>query len=69
MAIQQRLNIFEGEATTLAVCEQFDLASINRSPLEMGLLTGVFTAETQIPADWRTNETPCFAISGCKLAL
>ena len=37
-AIQQRLNVFEGEIETLEVCEQFNLASINRSPLGMGLL-------------------------------
>lgn len=50
-AIQQRLNIFEGEIETLEVCEQFHLASINRSPLGMGLLTGKFTVDTPIPAD------------------
>jgi aryl-alcohol dehydrogenase-like predicted oxidoreductase len=50
-AIQQQLNILEGNAETLAVCEQFNLASINRGPLGMGLLTGKFTAQTQIPAD------------------
>lgn len=51
MAIQQQLNIFDGNLETLAVCEQFNLASINRGPLNMGLLTGKFSAETQIPAD------------------
>ncbi len=50
-SIQQRFNILEGDQETLAVCEQFDLASINRSPLGMGLLTGKFTAETQFPED------------------
>lgn len=50
-AIQQQLNIFEGNAETLAVCEQFNLASINRGPLGMGLLTGKFSAESQIPND------------------
>lgn len=49
--IEQIFNVFEGDARTLAVCEQSDLASINRSPLSMGLLTGKFTAETPIPAD------------------
>lgn len=51
VAIQQQLNILEGNAQTLAVCEQFNLASINRGPLGMGLLTGKFTTETQIPPD------------------
>lgn len=50
-AIQQRLNVLEGNLETLAVCEQFDLASINRSPLAMGLLTGKFTADTRFPED------------------
>lgn len=50
-AIQQRLNIFEGNLETLAVCEQFNLASINRGPLAQGLLTGKFTSESQMPAD------------------
>src|SRR3712207_4478929 len=35
-AIQQRLNIFEGNAETLAVCEALSLASVNRGPLGMG---------------------------------
>ena len=50
-AIQQQLNILDGNAQTLAVCEQFDLASINRGPLGMGLLTGKFTVETKFPED------------------
>ena len=50
-SIQQRLNIFEGSAETLAVCEQFHLASINRGPLAQGLLTGKFTNDSTIPAD------------------
>jgi aryl-alcohol dehydrogenase-like predicted oxidoreductase len=50
-AIQQQLNVFEGNVQTLEVCEQFNLASINRGPLNMGLLTGKFTGDTEIPAD------------------
>jgi aryl-alcohol dehydrogenase-like predicted oxidoreductase len=34
----------------LAVCDEYNLASINRSPLAMGLLTGKYTAESQFPA-------------------
>lgn len=47
-SIQQRLNIFDGNAETLAVCEAANLASLNRGPLAMGLLTGKFTAESTI---------------------
>ncbi len=59
-AIQQRLNIFEGDEETLAVCEQYNLASINRSPLGMGLLTGKFTIDTPIPADDVRSRRPSF---------
>ena len=31
----------------LALCDEFDLASINRSPLMMGVLTGKFNADTK----------------------
>lgn len=35
----------------LAVCEKHDLASINRSPLVMGMLTGKFKSEMTFPKD------------------
>ena len=35
----------------LAICEQQNLAAINRGPLAMGLLTGKYTATTQPSAD------------------
>jgi aryl-alcohol dehydrogenase-like predicted oxidoreductase len=39
-------------AQVLALCEELDLASINRSPLSKGLLTGKFTADSdRLPAD------------------
>lgn len=50
-AIQMRLNLLEGDPETLAVCEEFNLASINRSPLAMGLLTGKFKMDTVLPSD------------------
>jgi len=48
-AIQQRLNVFEGAHETLAVCERENLASLNRGPLGMGLLTGKFDSNSSIP--------------------
>jgi aryl-alcohol dehydrogenase-like predicted oxidoreductase len=55
-AIQQALNVFGGHFDTLAVCEQHDLASINRGPLAMGILTGKFSKESQpAPDDVRSN--------------
>lgn len=50
-SIQQQFNVMEGNTQTLALCERFNLASLNRGPLGMGLLTGKFTAETQISSD------------------
>ncbi|MCB0183528.1 MAG: aldo/keto reductase [Caldilineaceae bacterium] len=50
-AIQQRFNLFEGNADVLAICETNDLASVNRGPLAMGLLTGKFSHESELPAD------------------
>jgi len=49
VAIQQRLNIFEGSEETLAVCESNSMASIDRGPLAMGLLTGKFRADSTLP--------------------
>jgi aryl-alcohol dehydrogenase-like predicted oxidoreductase len=50
-AIQQHYNVLEGNAKLLAFCEAHDLASINRGPLAMGLLTGKYTLDTTLPAD------------------
>jgi len=50
-AIQHRLNMTVDAPAILAVCDEFDLASINRSPLGMGLLTGKFTPDTQFQKD------------------
>ncbi len=50
-AIQHRLNLFEDNPPMLALCREFNLASINRSPLAMGLLTGKYTETTKIAGD------------------
>ncbi|MCL7423533.1 aldo/keto reductase [Streptomyces sp. YS415] len=39
-AVQHRLNVLQDAPEMLALCAEADLASINRSPLAMGLLTG-----------------------------
>ncbi|MBN1267206.1 MAG: aldo/keto reductase [Anaerolineales bacterium] len=49
--VQQQLNIFDGVTEILDQCEQYDLASINRGPLGMGVLTGKFTALSTFPQD------------------
>jgi aryl-alcohol dehydrogenase-like predicted oxidoreductase len=50
-AVQQKLNVLEGSLDTLAVCEELNLASINRTCLGMGLLTGKFDRQTTFPKD------------------
>jgi aryl-alcohol dehydrogenase-like predicted oxidoreductase len=50
-AVQQQLNIFDGNLELLELCEKLGLASINRGPLGMGILTGKFDLDTQFSAD------------------
>ena len=49
VAIQHRLNVIQDASEILTVCEEFDLASINRGPLGRGLLTGKYTKDTMFP--------------------
>jgi len=48
-AVQHWLNMIGGSIEILALCDEFDLASVVRSPLAMGSLTGKFTNETTFP--------------------
>jgi aryl-alcohol dehydrogenase-like predicted oxidoreductase len=50
-AIEHRLNIMMDAPDMLALCDEYDLASINRIPLAMGMLSGKWTASTQLPED------------------
>ena len=50
-AIQQAFNVFGGNEATLAVCEKYNLASVLRGPLGMGMLTGKFSSETKLADD------------------
>jgi len=50
-AIQHDLNVLADAPDMLAACDTFDVASINRTPLAMGLLTGKYGAASQLPAD------------------
>ena len=50
-AIEHRLNIMMDAPDMLALCDEYDLASINRIPLAMGLLSGRWTVDTQLPKD------------------
>jgi aryl-alcohol dehydrogenase-like predicted oxidoreductase len=50
-AIQQQLNVLDDNPELIAVCEQYNLASLNRGPLAMGVLTGKYTAGRQVASD------------------
>lgn len=50
-AIQVELNVVDDEPDVLAVCEEFNLAAINRGPLAMGLLTGKYVPGQTLPSD------------------
>jgi aryl-alcohol dehydrogenase-like predicted oxidoreductase len=50
-AIQHDFSVLNDSSEVLAVCERLDLASINKGPLAMGLLTGKYTASSRISAD------------------
>ncbi|XID91702.1 aldo/keto reductase [Paenibacillaceae bacterium WGS1546] len=50
-AIQHTLNVLNDPAELVDVCESGGLASINNTPLAMGLLSGKFDASSRLPAD------------------
>jgi aryl-alcohol dehydrogenase-like predicted oxidoreductase len=49
IAVQHQLNVFGTNEETLRICEERGLASINRSPLAMGLLTGKYAPGKNVP--------------------
>jgi len=49
--IQLELNVLDDNPAVIDICEQYNLAAINRGPLAMGLLTGKYTASTQPSTD------------------
>jgi aryl-alcohol dehydrogenase-like predicted oxidoreductase len=61
IAIEHRLNVFNDNATMLDLCQEQDLASLNRVPLLMGVLTGRWSSETKLEegdrrAQWFEDE-------------
>jgi aryl-alcohol dehydrogenase-like predicted oxidoreductase len=50
-AIQHWLNMGYEPPQMLAVCEEYDQASINRGPLAFGLLTGKYNVDSTFPDD------------------
>jgi len=50
-AIQFALNINHDNPDMRALCSEFDLGGINKSPLNMGILTGKFNPDSTFPKD------------------
>ncbi len=58
-AIQHQINVIDDSPRVIAVCEANNLASINRGPLAMGLLTGKYDASSVIAEnDVRGKNSP-----------
>ena len=51
VAVEHELNVLRGELETLGVAEELGLASLNRTPLAMGLLSGRYRPDALPPAD------------------
>ncbi|MGC9669273.1 aldo/keto reductase [Planosporangium sp. 12N6] len=56
--VQHALNLFLDAPEILERCERYDLASLNRSPLAMGLLSEKVTAHTTFPPDTVRGRAP-----------
>ncbi|MFP4067045.1 MAG: aldo/keto reductase [Spirochaetaceae bacterium] len=48
---QVQMNVFDDASEIITVCEEHDLACINRGPLAMGILTGKYTAGSTLGED------------------
>lgn len=51
VAIQHEFNVMGGSDSIIDVCEELNLAALNRGPLAMGVLTGKFKAGEKLPDD------------------
>lgn len=50
-AVQFQMNVLDDAPEMVALCEELNLAGLNRGPLAMGLLTGKYTPDSVLPAD------------------
>jgi aryl-alcohol dehydrogenase-like predicted oxidoreductase len=50
-SVQHDFSVVRDASAVLAVAERFDLASINKAPLAMGLLSGKYTASSRVGTD------------------
>lgn len=59
--VQHEMNVITDAPALIAVCEELGLASINRGPLAMGLLTGKYASGTRVAgADVRSEQSPAW---------
>lgn len=58
VAVQHELNVLRGELETLGVAEDLGLASLNRTPLAMGLLSGRYRPDALPGADDVRRNSP-----------
>jgi aryl-alcohol dehydrogenase-like predicted oxidoreductase len=59
-AVQHGLNVLDDAPEMVALCEELGLASINRSPLAMGLLSGKYTSTSRLPDSDIRGKTPAW---------
>jgi aryl-alcohol dehydrogenase-like predicted oxidoreductase len=60
-AAQHQMNVLDDAGPMIALCQQLDLASINRGPLAMGLLTGKYRADSKLASDdVRGDQSPAW---------
>jgi len=60
-ATQFQMNVLDDAGSMVAVCDNLDLAGINRGPLAMGLLTGKYQADSKLAAnDVRGDKSPAW---------
>ncbi|GLW10997.1 aldo/keto reductase [Microtetraspora sp. NBRC 13810] len=57
-AVQHQINVLDDTPAMLAACEELGLASVNRGPLAMGLLSGKYDAGSRLPHDTVRGDTP-----------
>lgn len=49
--VEHELNLFHDAPEILGVCHEHQLASLNRSPLAMGILSGKFHRDSRLPVN------------------
>lgn len=60
IGVQHEMNLFRCDEAILALCERENLASINRSPMAMGVLTGKYGSGFNFPQNDVRSHTPYY---------